>query len=467
MASRRDETPVDDDIPPTTQLPEEVKTPEEASTTQLFPKPSILPPPPRRRHGPSRARIVHPTKDSLYDIMHQHCGTSLFLRPPCWTDQHATLLGARFFELPPCDSPVPINVPGSLPSRGHLRPSPAVKTLSEALTQILLPTPSPSARSAHPIPTIMSTLWPASFSTEPQACPELHMFFGHRVYRDAVRTQFMWSYPASGPRSIRRSLNSTSARPADSHGGPSTSAGHSLANKPMMCYISKNSLVFMRHTLFRMTTGPGRTVNEPVRRLQRARTKILLPANPNHDVQFVAIFLALAQRHFYPPPARVCKRDTPWWTAKGPPPRPDFHDIKLRILTHDTETAEFILYTGHVAAKFLERFHEPSKTPLEDDGSVPGLAIEYTRIPIWPILGLRERLGKALGEDIVGPFDPTTMETWDDEDDEKTQTAGKRKREALSEVFNGSFEEATDDESERLSAKSQCLGKGPQVGVVM
>lgn len=409
------------------------------------PKASI-PSAPRRRRRPS--------KDSLYDLLRQHPGTSLFVRPFCWTDQHAALLGARFCELPRCDTPLPNNEPGSPPSRGHLRPSPAIKTLSSSLSEMLLPASVYPATNPRAVAAIISTLWPASFSSKPQFSPELHLFFGDRVYRDAARTPVMWCYQSS-------------SSPAKLASGPSTLTGRGLAHLPMMCYVSRDSLLLMRSNLFRVVLGPSRAFNEPVYRLQRARSKALLPANLDHDVQFTAIFLAMAQRHFYPSPEPASRRDTRWWTAEGPPPRPDFEDVKLRILTHDTNTADFILYTGHVTAKFLDRFHQPFKTPLGDDGRVPGLDIEYVRIPIWPILGLRERLGKALGADLVGPFDPTVMETWDNDETEKTSpNNGKRRRGALSEVFNGSFEEGTDDEAERLSVKRRRLGKGSRVGVV-
>ncbi|KAM4060699.1 hypothetical protein HRG_001755 [Hirsutella rhossiliensis] len=436
---RRNEFPIDD-IPPT-QIPEEI-------STQLFPKTSISPPLCRRRR--SVAPIIRPSKDSIYDILHQHPGTSLFVRPFLWTDQHTTLLGARFCELPRCDTPLPNNVPGSPPSRGHVRPSPAIKTLSHSLSEMLLPV-SMFPVNAEAVTDLMSTLWPAAFSGKSYRSPELPMFFGDRVYRDAARAHVMWSYPASNSPSIHSSVGSVST-------GSSTPAGHNPANLPMMCYINRDSLLHMRQNIFRVVPGPGQTSNESVRRLQQARSKALLPANSDHDAQFMAIFLAMAQRHFYKPPGPAVQRDTRWWTAEGPPPRPDFHDMKLRILTHETDTADFILYTGHVTAKFLERFHDPFKAPLDDDGSVPGLKIEYTRIPIWPILGLRERLGKALGEDIVGPFDPTIMETWyDDEAEKEAHKNGKRKRGALSEVFNGSFEEGTDDESGLLSVKRKRL----------
>lgn len=141
----------------------------------------------------------------------------------------------------------------------------------------------------------------------------------------------------------------------------------------------------------------------------------------------------------------------------------------LRILTHDADTSEFIVYTGHVTAKFLDRFHDPFRVPTSEESqdTAPGVKIEYTRVPIWPILGLKERLGKALGEDIVGPFDPSEMETWETDTEEPQAKDNKRKREALSEVFNGSFDEDTDNDEQEspLKSKKQRLEEGPPIGV--
>ncbi|KAH7231698.1 uncharacterized protein BKA55DRAFT_524305, partial [Fusarium redolens] len=57
--------------------------------------------------------------------------------------------------------------------------------------------------------------------------------------------------------------------------------------------------------------------------------------------------------------------------------------------------------------EFLEKFTIPFKAPLDnDDAAISGLKIEYIRVPIWPILALRERLTEALGQDVVGAFKP-------------------------------------------------------------
>ncbi|PNY20403.1 Uncharacterized protein TCAP_07430 [Tolypocladium capitatum] len=457
-----------DDTPPTTQLPETATSSSPSSKHMTTQTQTTHTRPMPRRGRRRNTRILCPAKGSLHDILHEHAGTSLFVRPACWIDLHAQLLGARFHELSPCDTPQPTSVAGSPPSRGHMHPSRTITTLSDALTEILVPTALHPALGSNAIKTILSTLWPAPFA-RPQLLPELHLFFGDRVYRDAAHTQVMWNYPSDGCRSSQGSFMSVSTRPADSY-GLSTPTGHNPANLPMMCYIGKKQLASMRKSGFRIAPAPGKGWNEPVIRLQQARSKKLMPANSDHDVQFVAIFLAMAQRHFYATPAPSSRRDSQWSPSRDQPPRQEFQDLKLRILTHDDDTAEFIVYTGHVTAKFLERFNEPLKNPYGEDGEIPGINMDYTRVPIWPILGLRERLGKALGQEIVGPFDPTDMETWENDGMERreAQNSAKRKRAALSEVFNGSCGEETEEEeeAEHLGAKKRCLGEGSPVGVV-
>ncbi|KAJ6439466.1 fungal specific transcription factor domain-containing protein [Purpureocillium lavendulum] len=466
------------ETPPTTQSPAETVVDPNLTAAKEAPEEALMcPPPPTAVSKPRRrraARIFRPAEGSIYDVLHEHAGSSLFVRPICWTDKHAELLGATFHQLPRCDSPSPLNVPESppRPTKGHMEPSQTITSLSNSLTEILTPgSPHPVMTSSF-IKTILTTLWPTAFR-KPVFLPELHLFFGDRVYRDTVRTQVMWNFPAESARSSQSSFKTISTRPADSY-GPSTPTAHNPAGLPMMCYISRNQLAVVRRTLFRIAPGPGRSWNAPVFRLQQARSRLLIPADPDHDVQFVAIFLAMAQRHFYNAPPPSSRRDSQWSPApsKTNLPCPQFEDIKLHILTHDVDEAEFIVYTGHVTAKFLERFHDPLKAPRDETGRVPGLKIEFMRVPIWPILGLRERLGKALGEGIVGSFDPTEMETWETPadtdllsggaDGRESQSNGKRKREALSEVFNASFDEESDaDEDEDVGVKKRCLEGSP------
>ena len=70
---------------------------------------------------------------------------------------------------------------------------------------------------------------------------------------------------------------------------------------------------------------------------------------------------------------------------------------------------------------------------------------------------------------MVGSFDPDDIETWEeDQVDSQKDVTHKRKREALAEVFNGSFEETSSGNDEpALGGKKRCLSEGSPVGVVM
>lgn len=156
--------------------------------------------PPATRQTRQRKRVRRPMRGSLYDIMQEHAGTSLFLRPICWTDIHAELLGVRFEQLPSCNTPVPSSISGSPPSKGHMRPSPTITALSNALTEILAPHQFHSIMTSTAVRTVLQTLWPNTFS-KPRLMPEWHLHFGERVYRDAVRAPLMWNFPLEQARS--------------------------------------------------------------------------------------------------------------------------------------------------------------------------------------------------------------------------------------------------------------------------
>jgi hypothetical protein len=378
-----------------------------------------------------------------------------------------------------------------------MQPSETIITLSEALTEILTPSTVHPLLSPSAVRIVLNTLWPNAFG-QPHFTPDFHLYFGGRVYCNAIRIQLAWGYPGENVSPFQ----SVSTKPADSFNLPST-AGSGPSNamdSPMLCYMSKNLLASIRKNLFRVAQGPQRSWNEPVWRLQQLRSKLLTPANSDQDAYLVGVFLAMAQRHFYATPPSSPRRDYQWLPGESHPPQPEFRDLKLRILSHDTETAEFLLYTAHVTAKFLERFHHTHDAPKVDgEKDVQGLKIEYTRVPIWPILGLRERLGKALGEDVVGPFDPEEITTWeedgddveeklpgtdiievqfpdtepffdddkDEAEDERLEANKKRKREALSEVFNGSFDSDSEDETVEREKRRRLSSATPAVGLVV
>ncbi|KAL6405605.1 hypothetical protein AUP68_11366 [Ilyonectria robusta] len=405
-----------------------------------------------------RSDRIRPAKNSLYDILLQHAGTSLFVYPICWTDLHAQLLGTRWLKLLPCNSPKPGLK--RYPSKGHLHPSHTIITLNGSLTQIISPDVSSSLDAMQLIPavkTALMTLWPQPFS-EPHYLPKLHLYFGGRIYRDAVCALIMWNFPSDESKS---SFCSVSTQPADSCNAPAQAPNPSLqgpANLPMMCYIGRDQLANTRKHLLPVPPRPRGGNNEPVYRLQQLRAKLLVPSNLDHDAYFVGIFLAMAQKNFYPVPPPSSRRVSSMTEERVIPPRLDFKDITLRILTHDIDTHDFIIYTGYVTKEFLEKFHNPFEAPgAEEEMKFSGIKIEFTRVPIWPILGLRERLGKALGQGVVGDFNHEEMERW--VNDPGKQESGKRKRGGSSAALDSTFDEDLGKEPS-LGVKKQCLTKG-------
>jgi len=103
----------------------------------------------------------------------------------------------------------------------------------------------------------------------------------------------------------------------------------------------------------------------------------------------------------------------------------------------------------------------PHKTPRNPDPEVGlGMKISYTPVTFWPILGLKERLAKALGPEISGasPFDdPDYIDLWGPlvepqperlpiythifRQKKLKRRREKESREPLSEMLKSSFEE--------------------------
>ncbi|TDZ38710.1 hypothetical protein CTRI78_v010765 [Colletotrichum trifolii] len=474
-----------------------------AASTMSSPEPILTTPPTsssvltmhsstkRRR----RRRVFRPDEGSLYDLMWEHAGISLFVRPICWTDLHVRLLDARFTELPRCDTPVPPQSPrGSppSPSRCHMKPSAAATTLSRELTAMLAP--GATRPFTNSIRTIMSTLFPGNMSNA-RTQVNLPIYFGNLVYRETCRVQVAWDSAPSRSPSLA-SFKSETTHPAESFGIPTSTStnGSSVSSQQsqpqsqscsdvqtLLVYIGKPHIAATRRNMYRVVQGPDRRYNGPVERLQQLRSKMFVPPNPNHDPLLVGIILALAQKRFYGEPMPSLNK---WYSSRSLPTEAGelvFHDVTVHVLTNDNETSEFIVYKAVVTGELLRKFHEPTKNPAAAEGNTHagrmrevaeegGIRIGYTRVPVWPILGLKERLGKALGRDMVGEFDEDNIETWEEQTEEKSSDKLKRRRdrEALAEVLNGSFEEEATD-GMPLSGKRRCLvdEESGQVGVVV
>ncbi|WYZ36535.1 hypothetical protein EsH8_II_000041 [Colletotrichum jinshuiense] len=477
------------DFPSSAPTASSMSSPEPIHATPPTSSPLLAMASPEKRR---RRRVYRPDEGSLYHMMWEHAGASLFVRPICWTDLHARLLDAKFIELPPCDTPVPPPSPRGAPvspSRCHMKPSAAATTLSRELTAMLAPG-STRTFYTNSIRTIMSTLYPGKLSRA-RTQLDLHLYFGGLVYRDTCRVQVAWDAMSSRSGSIA-SFESASTRPAESFGVPSgtnCTANGSASNgssqqpgytQPVLAYVGKLQIAATRRNMYRVIQGPNRSYNGPVERLQQLRSKMFVPPNPNHDPLFVGIILALAQRRFYGEPLPSANK----WVPSRPMPvgfgEPEFYDVTVHLLTNDNETSEFIVYKAVVTADLLRKFHEPTKNPraradktlAEQLGEVAdegGMRIEYTRVPVWPILGLKERLGKAIGKDVVGQFDEDNIETWEEAAERNPDKLKRRRdREALAEVFNASFDEEAPD-GMPLSGKRRCLvdEESGQVGVVV
>ncbi|KAK0724364.1 hypothetical protein B0H67DRAFT_567766 [Lasiosphaeris hirsuta] len=420
-----------------------------------------------RRPARRNLHITRPEPGSIYDTMFEHAGTSLYVLPICWTDLHTQLLGARFSECPAIVKPVPELVPGRF-----LEPSNLARALTAEL-HILVKHDSQPARmfsKNRAIKHVMATLFSGTLS-RPKTGAELDIFFGQRIFRKAIRIPCMWKSPSG----VDTSFDSAPTIPATSFknlppaSSPESSSGYA-PNQPVLAYVNRGQLAMIRENLFRVVLGPNHTPNEPVARLQRLRSKLLIPANLDHDPYLIGILLAMAQAHFY---HKGSSSKSSSQSSNGSRssqksvrmPTPNFHDVKVQIITHDEgndSSPNFIVYTAVVSAAFLSRFMDPHKAPTStDDANVNGgIHITHTPVTFWPILGLKERLAKALGHEIAGePLygDPDHIGLWDMLVDQPAPapvypaTNLKRRRTErapLSEVLNSSFEEETSNSSE-------------------
>lgn len=396
---------------------------------------------PRRHH-------TAPEIGSLWDIMHDHQGTSLYVLPICWTDMHTRLLGCRFVKQGPQQTPVP--AASSSPRRSPRTSATVVDIGSDLDSLMARDTPRNILSKTRALRNVISTLFPKNLC-KPKTNAELSLRFGNRVYQKATRAQVVWKHHDA-------SMSFDSATTWTSSRSPSQLLASMSVNiagdAPVLAYVSRSNLNHIRHNCFRIIQGPNRTPNTPVHRLQTLRSKNLLPSNLDEDPHFVATIIALAQQQVYLDGARSSVM-----TPK---------DVTVRLFTTSEEDEAFIIYTATVPAAFLMMFHEPHKAPKASTE----LKIEYTHVPVWPVLGLKERLGQVLGSDVVGDFDPLNIETFPDDDQQITSVAEtvspKRRREALSEVLNASFSEDRESnatEELHIINKRRCLEEG-RVGVV-
>ncbi|KAI1754794.1 hypothetical protein F4782DRAFT_528154 [Xylaria castorea] len=380
-----------------------------------------------------RRRPIRPAIGSLYDIMHDHAGVGLFVRPLYWTDLHMKLLSCRFVQLPPHTTPIPSSSStpkSSPPSQRSPRISRTVVSIGKNL-DILMATHNPvmirdTGGKNTAMAALLSTFYPRYFS-DPLHFAELDMLFGRYLYRRAANCHLLWHH--TDPDANVMSFDSTTTRAASQP--VSRAASYSMAqidvttnNSPILAYVSRSHMDYIRRNYYRILRGPKGAPNDPVSRLQSCRSKALIPKNADEDPSFLGVMVAIAQQSVY----------TNMRTAAGFTP----HDVKVRLLTVAEEDNAFIVYTATVPAALLSMFHEPDTAPTGNSEVI----VEHAHVPVWPVLGLKERLGKALGSDIVGEYDDTIIDTYEEEVAPVAEADSKKRgREALSEVFNGSFSE--------------------------
>lgn len=403
---------------------------------------------------PRKVRITRPEISSLYDIMHDHAGASLFVLPPLWTDLHSEVLGVRWNEMPAIDKPVPDHVPGR-----WLEPSRTARALTSELHILVRPdkTAQRLQNKTTAMKRIMGALFPETLC-RPKSNVDLSLYFGDRYWQKAVRVHCVWKTPSSTDMSFDSAptdlLASTTVDPAVDY----------APNKPLLAYMNLSQLKHVRKHMYRPAAPHPQTgKNEPVNRLLHLRSKMLMPADPKQDPYIVSVLLAMAQAHFYKKKgskssSQSSTDSTPKTTKRVKQPK--FHDIKVQLITHDEydkregSDSNFFVYTAVVSAAFLNRFLHPEKC-FADAAGDDGLEITQTPVNFWPLLGLKERLAKALGREIAGDpgfGDPDYIALWDQLLDQSkcslSATYGppslkrpRPSRPVLSEVLNSSFEE--------------------------
>ncbi|KAI0137136.1 hypothetical protein BJ170DRAFT_45093 [Xylariales sp. AK1849] len=402
----------------------------------------------RKRSRRPHPRCTVPEKGSLWDIMHDHQGKSLFVLPICWTDLHTQLLGCRFTQLPPQSTPTPATSPSS---RRSARASSTVVGIGRDLNMLLSrETPRNQLIKTRALRSIISTLFPSHLG-KPKTSAELDLRFGKRLFQKATRVHVLWKHPDASM-SFDSATTWTSSRSASQL--LASMNVNVASDAPVLAFISRSNINHIRRNCFRVVMGPNMTYNAPVHRLQTLRSKNLMPSNLDEDPHFIATIIALAQQSVY--------TDGPKSNIITP------RNVKVRLFTTTEEDEAFIVYTATIPAAFLMMFHEPEKAPTGD----AKLKIEYQHVPVWPVLGLKERLGLALGSEIVGDFDTANIDTFASFLDEEeimsvaeTTTSPKRRREVLTEVLNVSFSEDRESNSNDIIGKRRCLEEG-RVGVV-
>ncbi|KAI1396877.1 hypothetical protein F4819DRAFT_473928 [Hypoxylon fuscum] len=439
------------------------------------------------RHTVCGCKIITPEVGSLYHVLQDHATTSLFVQPCIWTDRHAQLLGCHFVKLPPQNVPTP--TPSSSPRRSPGSKTPQIVVEIGKCLDVMMSSTNHHRRESEALNSILDAFYQLRFL---ETSSELTVFFGERYYHRAVCCPGMWKTtpPVASFDTITAS-NSESNLSEDSSGNLTTAKILSVTkpSAPVLAYVSREHLDHMRKNHARIAAHPRGVLNGPVYRLQQLRSRRLIPKNPDEDQYILATMLAMAQQHAY---------DGHMVLKFSYKPK----DVRVCVISPSKRDASLIVYTAVIPAAFLDKFHQPDKAPEGD----AGIKIEYQRVPVWPVLGFKERLGQALGKDLVGEVNLDNMETFEYDwfEDALVTTQGgndklnrqvekditnltqksprsdrpnpaksptgapeRQKRKAFSEVSNKSFSEdrTAPEYPSELLGKRRCLEEG-RVGVV-
>ncbi|KAM0276617.1 hypothetical protein ACHAQH_006574 [Verticillium albo-atrum] len=430
-------------------------TPNPPSTvTPTPPSPIALDAPVSKRRFTPR-RIYRAEAKSLYDLMWDEAGSTLFMKPIFWIDLHSRLLDIRYVELPRCQN--------LKSTQDFYQASLRAESLCRQLTQLQHPELNGPYETDH-ICEAIETLYPSTRLTaaQPRGMIDLNMYFSGLLYPSACRVQLMWECAPvqdapSESGALCESFQTISTRPAESLPGSLTASAvlppraSAVAREPTLAYISKKFIHDSRSNMYRAFRGPKNKGNSPVESLCRLRSKRLMPTNTDEDPAFAGILLAMAQKRFYHnAPSAIGRSRNARRHAPKPHPPPVFHDVTVHLMTNDDDGNELIVYTAVVTAAFLQRFHAPTRTPVKnilgEALSDIGMKIEYTKVPIWPVVGLKERLGKALGRDLIGDFDENDLDMLGSQ---KRPSESKSNKRAASddEVSGGPTDGASDERS--------------------
>ncbi|KAK2035939.1 hypothetical protein LZ31DRAFT_636814 [Colletotrichum somersetense] len=346
-------------------------------------------------------------------VLNKKARLRLFVRSIKWTDLHFGSL--ELLELPTIKKPLPEVDPSKVNPN---LPVP-VQRLMNALNDLL--DPKSMKYRIHPILAAISTLYPDQMS--PIKLTGLYQYFGGRAYCGTHPVQAAWKLTPVTPAHCS-SITPCESVPTGTLDSLDISTvanigGGIASNQPTLVYVDPKSVAAMRCEM----SGVGRC-NASVRRHKKLSYRKAVPSITKEDPFIAAVMLALAQRPFYREPVPSADGLFLSSSASCSLKEPQFHDVTVHILTvDDKEPSEpyFIVYKGLVTKELLYKLHEPTKnrraagdaTLAGTMGKKRGMYIESTRVLLWPILGLKERLGKALGKEIVGPFDENNIEMWD------------------------------------------------------